>query len=50
MRAAYLAALTPTQAKAAEKLDDVRIAAAAFELCGAYLVAATEAARARETA
>jgi hypothetical protein len=36
LRAAYLAALTPTQAKEAEKLDDVRIAASAFELCGAY--------------
>jgi len=41
-----LAALTPTQAKEAEKLDDVRIAASAFELCGAYIVGATVAAQA----
>jgi hypothetical protein len=46
LRAAYLAALTPTQAEAAKKLDDGRIAAGAMELCGAYLVVATEAARA----
>jgi hypothetical protein len=44
--AAYPAALTPTQAEAAKKLDDGRIAAGAMELCGAYLVVATEAARA----
>jgi hypothetical protein len=41
LRTSYLAALTPTQAKGAEKLDDVRIASGAFELCGAYVVAAT---------
>jgi hypothetical protein len=48
LREAYLAALTEKQAEAAKKLDDVRIAAAAFELCGAYLVAATDAAPARK--
>jgi hypothetical protein len=40
LRAAYLAALTPEQAKGVEKLDDARIAANACELCGAYLVVA----------
>jgi len=48
LRVAYIAALTPTQAKAAEKLDDVRIAGEAFQLCGAYLVAATDAVRSRK--
>jgi uncharacterized protein YutE (UPF0331/DUF86 family) len=42
VRAAYLAALSDQQRPHSEKLDDVRIAAAAFELCGAYFVAATE--------
>jgi hypothetical protein len=46
LRAAYLAALSEEQRKAAEKLDDIRIAAAAFQLCSAHLVAATETARA----
>ncbi len=46
VRAAYLAVLSDQQRPQSEKLDDVRIAAAAFELCGAYLVAATETARA----
>jgi hypothetical protein len=46
LRAAYLAALTSTQADASKKLDDARIAAGAMELCGAYLVVATEAVRA----
>jgi hypothetical protein len=50
LRAAYLAALTPTQAKGAEELDDILIAANAFELCGAYLVGATVAAQARNKA
>ena len=50
LRAAYLAALTEKQVEAAKKLDDIRIAAAAFELCGAYLVAATVAAPARKKA
>jgi hypothetical protein len=45
LRAAYLAALTPTQVEAPKELDDGRIAAGAMELCGAYLVVATEAAR-----
>jgi hypothetical protein len=45
LRAAYLAALTPTQAVAAKTLDDARIAAGAMELCGAYLVVAAEAVR-----
>jgi hypothetical protein len=42
MRAAYLAALTDQQRPHSEKLDDLHIVAAAFELCGAYLVAANE--------
>lgn len=42
VRAAYLAALSDQQRLHAEKLDDIRIAAAAFELCAAYLVAATD--------
>jgi hypothetical protein len=48
VRAAYLAALTPTQAKGVEKLDDARIAPNACELCGGYLVVATETVRARK--
>lgn len=50
VRAAYLAALTDQQRPHSEKLDNVRIAAGAFELCGAYLVAATETARAAKKA
>jgi hypothetical protein len=50
LRTAYLAALTPTQAKGVEKLDDVRIASGAFELCGAYVVAATDAVQTAATA
>jgi hypothetical protein len=46
LRDAYLSALTPTQRKGTEELDDVRIAASAFELCGSYLVGATVAAQA----
>jgi hypothetical protein len=45
---AYLAALTPTQAKEAEKLDDARTAGNACGLCGAYLVVPADAAQARE--
>jgi hypothetical protein len=48
LRAAYLAALTPTQAKEVETLDDVRIASSACEHCGSYLVVATDAAQARK--
>jgi hypothetical protein len=48
LRAAYLAALTPTQVEAAKMLDDGKIAAGAMELCGAYLVVATGAVRAGE--
>lgn len=43
VRAAYLAALSDQQRPYSEKLDDVHIADAAFELCAAYLVAATQA-------
>jgi hypothetical protein len=43
LRAAYLAALSDQQRPHSENLDDTRIAAGAFELCGAYLVGATEA-------
>ncbi len=50
LRGAYLAALTPMQAKGVEKLDDADMAADAFLLCGAYLVVATEAAQARKKA
>ena len=50
VRAAYLAALSDKQRPHSEKLDDLHIAAAAFELCGAYLVAATESARAARNA
>jgi len=45
VRAAYLAALSDEQRPHSEKLDDIQIAAAAFEDCGAYLVAAAEIAR-----
>jgi hypothetical protein len=48
LRAAYLAALTPTQAEASKSLDDARIAADAMELCVACLVVATEAVRVGE--
>ena len=46
LRAAYLAALTEKQRKGVEDLDDTRIAPGACELCGAYLVVATDAAKA----
>jgi hypothetical protein len=46
LRTAYLAALTPTQAEGVKELDDVHIASGAFELCGAYVVAATDTVRA----
>jgi hypothetical protein len=46
LRAAYLTALTPLQTDQAKNLDDVRLAASAFELCGAYIVGATVAAQA----
>ena len=39
-RKAYIAALTPEQAKACENLDDIRIVVLAFGLCGGYLVVA----------
>src|ERR1700730_8998988 len=45
LRAAYLAALSNQQRPHSKNLDDTRIAAGAFELCGAYLVGATEAVR-----
>jgi hypothetical protein len=43
-----LVTLTSTQAKGVEKLDDARIAAGACELCGGYLVVATELLRAQK--
>jgi hypothetical protein len=46
LRAAYLGALTPTQVKEVEKLEDEQIASGACEICGAYLAAATAAAKA----
>jgi hypothetical protein len=45
VRIAYLAALSDQQRPHSEKLDDVLVAAGAFELCAAYVVAATETAR-----
>ncbi len=42
VRAAYLAALSDEQRPHSEKLDDAHIVAGAFELCGAYIVAATK--------
>jgi hypothetical protein len=50
LRVAYITSLTPTQAEAAEKLDDVQVVGAALQHCGAYLVAATNAVRARQAA
>jgi hypothetical protein len=47
LRKAYLAALTPIQAKHSEGLDDTRIVVLAFGHCGAYLGIAAEAVRAR---
>jgi hypothetical protein len=44
-RVKYLAALTPEQQKHARGLDNIRITAGAFELCGAHIVGATEARR-----
>ena len=46
VRAAYLATLSDQQRPHSEKLDDIRTAAAALQHCGAYMVAATETARA----
>jgi hypothetical protein len=45
LRAAYLAALTPTQAEASNTLDDAKIAVTAMGLCGAFLFVATDAVR-----
>jgi hypothetical protein len=45
LRAAYLTALSDQQRSHSEKLDDIRIAAGAFELCGAYVFGAAEAVR-----
>lgn len=41
-RKAYLAALTPEQAKGSEGLDYMKIVVLAFGLCGGYLVVAAE--------
>jgi len=41
-RNAYVAALTPEQAKGCENLNDIQIVVLAFGLCGSYLVAAAE--------
>jgi hypothetical protein len=45
LRAAYLAALTPTQAETSKALDDAKIAVAAMGLCGAFLCVATDSVR-----
>lgn len=42
LRKAYLAAITPEQAKGCENLDDTRIVVLAFGLCGGYLVVAAD--------
>ncbi len=39
-REAYVAALTPEQARGCENLNDIQIVVLAFGLCGSYLVAA----------
>jgi hypothetical protein len=41
-RTAYLAALSPEQAKGCGGLDDMKIVVLAFGLCGAYIVVAAE--------
>jgi len=41
-RQAFIAALTPEQAKGCEDLNDNQIVVQAFGLCGSYLVAASE--------
>jgi hypothetical protein len=41
-RKAYLASLTPEQAKGCENLDDVQIIVLAFGVCGSYLVVAAD--------
>lgn len=46
LRSAYLAALTPIQAKAAKDLDDASIAASAYQDCISHLVVATDAVQA----
>jgi chorismate mutase len=43
VRAAYIAAVTEFQAKFIKDLDDVRMAMGALQLCGSYIVVATEA-------
>jgi hypothetical protein len=50
LRTDFLAALTSEQAEAMKELDNVRIAGEAFQLCGAYLVAAALAVRAGQAA
>jgi hypothetical protein len=42
LRSAYLAALTPEQARGCEKLDDIQIVVLSFGLCGGYLVVAAD--------
>lgn len=43
LRAAYVASLnTPAQKEAAKKLTDAQLAASAIQLCGAYIVVATD--------
>jgi hypothetical protein len=50
VRSAYLASLSDQQRPHSETLDDAHIVAAAFELCAAYIVAATETVRATKKA
>lgn len=47
VRRCYLETLSAEQRKHSEPLDDVRIVAGAFELCGSYIVAATDRAQMR---
>jgi hypothetical protein len=46
LRSAYLAALSPIQAKAEKDLDDASIAASAYQHCISHLVVATDAVQA----
>ena len=48
LRKAYLATLTPFQAKHAENLDDTKMVILAFGECGAYLAVAANAVKGRK--
>lgn len=42
VRKSYQAALTPRQAEAVKELNDIQMVSCSFELCAAYVVAATD--------